>query len=295
MLVNLNGRMVDARQARVNVDDTGFTHAVGLFETMAATGGKVFRLDAHLHRLHESARQLGLARNLDVEKLRRAVENTLARNDLAEARLRLTVTAGRVSLLTPAPQTPPAPTILVTAAEPTVYDQEYFTKGISVLIAGPAANPFDPLAGHKALAYWSRLRTLRQAAAAGAGEAVWLNVSNHLASGAVSNLFLVKDQVLLTPIARGEEVPAALPAPVLPGIIRAAILEIAGSLNIPQHKRMLTVNDLLEADEVFLTNSSWLVLPVTRVEKKAIGDGSVGPVTRSLRVALLRLIDRETG
>ena len=158
--------------------------------------------------------------------------------------------------------------MVVTAAPPTQYDAGFFEQGITALIARPGANPFDPAAGHKTLAYWSRLRTLRQAAAAGAGEAIWLNVTNHLASGAVSNLFIVKDETLLTPYARGEEVPEALPAPVLPGITRAAVIELAHTLDLPVQRRMLSVNDLLEADEVFLTNSSWLVLPVSRVEKK---------------------------
>jgi branched-subunit amino acid aminotransferase/4-amino-4-deoxychorismate lyase len=293
MQVYLNGDMVDAGGARISIEDAGFTHAVGLFETMAARNGHVFRMDAHLARMNESAQQLGLARQLDVETLGQAVMRTLEHNKLSEARVRLTVTAGAVSLLRPA-DVPPQPTVLVNTTEPTQYDPAYFDQGIKALIAPPGANPFDPLAGHKTLAYWARLRTLRQAAAAGAGEAIWLNVTNHLASGAVSNIFLVKDRALLTPFARGEEVTGALPAPVLPGITRAAVLEIAGRMDIPIHKRMLDVNDLLEADEVFLTNSSWHVLPVTSVEKKSVSNGKVGQVTEQLRQSLLEMIDRET-
>ena len=287
MLVYLNGKMTPAGDAHVSVEDAGFTHAVGLFETMAAVNGRVFRLDAHLARLAASSAELGLARSLDTDRLARAVEQTLAENKLTEARVRLTVTAGNVSQ-------PAQLTELVVATEPTQYDPAYFEQGIKVLIAPPGSNPFDVTAGHKTLAYWSRLRTLRQAATAGGGEAIWLNVSNHLASGAISNIFLVKSGELLTPIARGEEVQGALPAPVLPGITRAAVIEIAESLDIPVHKRMLDVNDLLDADEVFLTNSGWHVLPVTSVEKSTIGDGSVGRLTADLRQRLLDLIQGET-
>jgi branched-subunit amino acid aminotransferase/4-amino-4-deoxychorismate lyase len=164
-----------------------------------------------------------------------------------------------------------------------------------VLVAPPAANPFDQLAGHKTLAYWSRLRTLRQAAAAGAGEAIWLNITNHLASGAISNIFIVKNGKLLTPIARGEEVAEALPAPVLPGVIRAAVIELAEAAGITCEKRMISVPEMLDADEVFLTNSSWLVLPVTKVEQRSIGDGQVGPMTKKLRLAVVTQIVKETG
>lgn len=296
MKVHLNGSIVPAEQATLPFDDAGFQHAIGLFETMAAVRGKVFRLSQHLDRLARSAAELGLARQLDTAPLAQAVADTLAANALADARIRLTITPGSVSMLRPTPADQPPPmTVLVVATPPTAYDPAYFDKGITAIVASPgvAANPFDPMAGHKTLAYWSRLRTLRQAASVGAGEALWLNVTNHLASGSVSNLLLVKNGQILTPYARGEEVAQALPAPVLPGITRAAVLELAATLGIPLHRRMLTITDLLEADEVFLTNSSWHLLPVTRIEQKPIAGGEVGPITRQLRAALLDLIDRE--
>ena len=110
----------------------------------------------------------------------------------------------------------------------------------------------------------------------------------------MSNIFLVHDGRLLTPFAHGEEVAGALRAAVLPGITRAAVIEIAESRSLSVQRRTLDVNDLLEADEIFLTNSSWHLLPVTRVEKKTIGDGKPGPVSRDLRETLLDLIDDET-
>jgi branched-subunit amino acid aminotransferase/4-amino-4-deoxychorismate lyase len=294
MDVYLNGRMVKHDKARVAADDAGFQHAVGLFETLSAHHGRCFRLPQHLERLENSARELGLTKSLDLAKLTKAVETTLAHNKLDRARVRLTITAGAVSLLRESAQ-PPAMTVHVAATPPIEYDPAYFERGITVLIAPPAANPFDPLSGHKTLSYWARLRTLRQAAAVGAGETIWLNITNHLASGAISNVFLVKDGSLFTPFARGEEVDGALPAPVLPGITRALVLECAQRLHIPTQRRMLSVNDLLEADECFLTNSSWQVLPVTRVEKKAIGSSQVGEMTLRLRTAVLDAIAQECG
>jgi len=296
MQIYHTGRLLNADEATISVADAGFTHAVGLFETMAAFHGRVFRLQQHLDRLADSARDLGLLREVDTGNLAQAVQKTLKANKLESARVRLTVTAGAVSLLRSesGSDKPPDPTVIVETTEPVTYDPKYFTDGIRVVVAPPAANPFDATAGHKTLAYWARLRTLRQAASAGAGEAIWLNITNHLASGAVSNLFIVKDGSLFTPIARGEEVQGALPAPVLPGITRAAVIELADKLDLPVQKRMLDINSLLEADEVFLTNSSWQVLPVSNVEKKVIASGSAGPITLRLREALLELIESET-
>jgi branched-chain amino acid aminotransferase len=295
MQVYLNGDMLAPDAAAVRVDDAGLQHAVGLFETMAAVHGRCFRLTEHLERLDRSAVQLGLSRGLDLPALREAVERTLAHNDVTAARVRLTVTAGPLSLLRPPQeQAAPQPTVLVAVQTPMAYDPAYFDRGITAIIAAPKANPFDLHAGHKTLAYWPRLSTLRQAAEAGAGEAIWLNVTNHLASGAVSNLLLMRDGTLYTPIARGEEVEGALPAPVLPGVTRAAVLELAEQAGIEVVRKMLTVEDLLDADELMLTNSGWQVLPVTRVEGKPIADGKVGQQTQALRDALLKLIDEET-
>ncbi len=291
----LNGKMLPPDQALLPVEDAGFQHAVGLFETMSAHHGRVFRLNQHLQRLATSATQLGLSRALDIEALAQAVQITIDHNQIDKARIRLTVTPGSMSLVSGgAAPSAPTGTVLIQPTEPTEYDPKYFEEGITVLIAQPGANPFDPMAGHKTLNYWGRLRTLRQAASAGAGEAIWMNISNHLAGGAISNLFLVKDGALLTPIARGEEVEKSLSAPVLPGITRAAVIELAEGLGITVSKQMLAIDDLVEADEVFLTNSSWQVLPVSKVEKSQVGDGKAGEMTTRLRGALLELIEEET-
>lgn len=295
MDIYVDGKMVNASEAHITFADAGFQHAVGLFETLGVYHGRAFRLEAHLNRLAESAKSLGLVRQLDTALCRDAIQQTLAHNTLDQARIRLTVTAGRTALLAADRDSQHiGPSILVEPNQPTQYDQTYFEKGIMAVIGPAAANPFDALAGHKTLSYWHRLLTLRHAAAVGGGEVIWLNTSNHLASGAVSNLFLVKQGQLLTPFARTEEVESALPAPVLPGVTRAAVIEQAGVLEIPVTRRMLSVADLLDADEAFLTNSSWQVLPVTRIEKETIGNGHVGPVTNRVRQAILALVEQET-
>lgn len=295
MDVYLNGSMIPIEKATVSVEDAGFQHAVGLFETMFAKHGRVFRLPQHIQRLANSAKSLGLARDIDLTSLENAVRQTVAHNKLTEARIRLTVTAGAISLLKPPAPGETTTTTLVVPTPVTQYEPAYFVDGVRVVVAPPGANPFDSTQGHKTTAYWGRLRTLRQAAAAGAGEAIWLNVTNHLASGAVSNIFLVKDNVLFTPFAQGEEVQGALPAPVLPGITRQAVIELAQERDIEVKRQMLSVEDMLEADEVFLTNSSWQLLPVSSVERKTIGQGGAGEMSLQLREALLELIEQECG
>ena len=298
MKAYVNGQFVPLESAAISVHDAAVQHAVGLFETMQAFNGKVFRLEAHIARLIDSAQELGLASSLRQDALCELVESTLKENDAVEARLRLTVTGGDLSLLgaaraggeSPAHQ----PGIVCVATAPTQYPPAFFEQGVTAVIADPKANPFDPGAGHKTLNYWARLRTLADAAQAGAGEAIWMTITNHIAGGAVSNLFIVKDGTLFTPFARGEEGGGPIPWPVLPGVTRAAIIESAEQYDIPFQRQALTINELLEADEVFLTNSSWQVLPVTAIERHPIADQAVGPVTTKLRDAILDRIAKET-
>lgn len=290
MLAFLNGQFVERDAAKVSAFDAGFQHAVGLFETLLVRHGVAFRARQHVERLVGSAKALGLSESLRVEPLVGAIELLIERNALRSARVRLTVTGGDLNILHSGGRPAHDPTILIVAQPPTEYPAALFEKGVAVVVADPKANPFDPFAGHKTLDYWSRIRVLQHAGAAGASEALWFTVTNHLAGGCVSNVFLVRDNVLLTPIARGEEIAGAIPAPVLPGIQRATIIELAEGLGRNVERRMLSIEDVFAAEEVFLTNSSWGVLPVRQLESHVIGGGGVGPLTATLRARWRELV-----
>lgn len=295
MQVWLNGEFVDRNEAKVSAFDAGLQHAVGLFETMHARGGKVFRVEAHMHRLVESARELRLTERMRPDPLCEAVQATAAKSGLAESRVRLTLTGGDLNYLQAKGKSTQDPTILIVAQPATEYPEQFFTEGVTVVLSDGRLNPLDPLGGHKTLSYWGRIMELQRAASIGAGEALWFTVSNHLACGSVSNVWVAKSDHLFTPIARGEEEAGALRSPVLPGITRGVIGQLAEEMKIDVHKRVMDINDVLEADEVFLTNSSWGVLPVTRVEKERVGAGEVGPMTKGLREAWLKRVAEETG
>jgi len=294
----LNGAFVDRAEARVGAFDAGLQHGVGLFETMLAAGERVVGLDAHLDRLIVSARDLGLSDALKFNPLREAVRRVAQRaregatdDEKPRWRIRLTITGGDLNLLASTGRSGHTPTILIVAQPATRYPEEMFERGVRATISDLRVNPLDPFEGHKTLNYWRRLRVLQAASSAGAGEAIVLQVTNHLAGGAVSNVFLVRGGALATPIARGEEAAGAVPAPVLPGITRAFVIEAGESLGVGCAQKMLSVEDLLDADEVFLTNSSWGVLPVTQVEGKAIGAGVPGELTRALRREWTRAVE----
>ncbi len=291
MLAWLNGKFVDRDSVTISAFDAGIQHGIGLFETFSAYNGTVFRAKAHTRRLVESARQLLLSESLRADPLANAVGQVVQRNGLQRARVRLTITGGNLGLPAARERGKVDPTVLIDAQPPTPYPPEFFEQGVMVVIADGRLNPMSPMGGHKTLNYWPRIHALQQAAAGKAGEALWFTVTNHLAGGSVSNVFLVKDDILVTPFARGED-PAG--SAVLPGITRAAILELCDAMGFETVKRSPDVNELLAADEVFLTNSSWGVLPVVAVEREAIGNGQVGDRTKQLREAWLDLVEKET-
>ncbi len=316
--VFLNGTFVGADDARVSAFDAGFQHGVGLFETMLALrdarGAHVLHLREHLNRLGASSSTLSLMERLHVGALEEAVDRAVARGfeehaDSARLRVRLTITGGDLNLLHRAdtrPADPAWPTLLIVAQPATCYPSEMFRRGVLATIADWRANPFDPTQGHKTISYWPRLRELQAAAAKQAGEALVFTITNHLAGGCVSNAFVVRAGVLLTPIARSEEeeigagsepgeddaaslahkgAGGVLPSPVLPGIVRRWVMDWALAEGVPLERRMITLDDVLNADEVFLTNSSWGVLPVTRVETRTIANGAVGAIAARLVAA----------
>jgi branched-chain amino acid aminotransferase len=165
---------------------------------------------------------------------------------------------------------------------------------VGVAVADDRLNPLDRFGGHKTLWYWPRLAALRDAAQAGAAEAIWFDVSNRLACACTGNVFLVKRDTLCTPIARGEEPNGGLRSPVLPGIARRTIIGLADEAGLRVERAGLTIDDLLCADEAFITNVSWGVLPVVRVERGVIGDGAPGDSTRAIRAGWLRAVEALT-
>lgn len=320
--VFLNGDFVSRDSAMVSAFDAGLQHGVGLFETMLAVKGaaawRVTHGREHVDRLVASARQLGLSESLRISALEEAITRTVmkAADDMpnvARFRVRLTITGGDLNMLErgQGDGKDREPTVLIVASPATAYPKEMFERGVGVVVAGMRVNPLEMHAGHKTLNYWPRLRELQIAAGNRAGEALVFQITNHLAGGCVSNVFLVKDDVLITPIARGEEEQVArmsdpdaelatdapdldsmggmgraqgatMPSPVLPGIVRRWVLENAAGLGLDIERRMVSISDVVGADELFLTNSSWGVLPVVKVEREAIGDGVVGPVSKRL-------------
>ncbi len=266
--VFLNGAILDADKAQVPITDSSFLYGIGLFETMRAVKGRVFRLADHLARLNTSAAALSICNRNSDNEIAAAIDRLMEANELTDARLRLSLSNGPLEK-----DGLPSSNLLITAAEFSPYPRDYYDKGVRVILTDFRQNPKDPFCGHKTTCYGPRLTALRNAHEKLAAEALWFTADNVLAEGCISNVFLVKDSVLSTP---------PLETPVLAGIARKTVLEVAAQEGLTVEEKPLRIADLLAAEEVFLTNVIMQVLPVIAVEAHTVGDGKPGKTTRRL-------------
>ncbi|MGB2998398.1 MAG: aminotransferase class IV [Phycisphaerae bacterium] len=277
------GRFVDVGDATVSALDAGLLLGAGLFETLRIYGGRPFRLGAHLARLRESGEFLRIFVGESDASFAEIIDHLVKVNVVPDARVRITATRGPLAAELEDDSAPPA-TLIVSAGPMTPYPAQAYERGATVVVSRLRANETDPTTFHKTTGYMKNLLALRDAHRARATESLLFNTKGRLAEGAISNVFVVTGGRLLTPpVEEG----------LLPGITRAAVLELAAAVGVPAEQRPLSAREVLDADEVFLTNSIMEILPVGRIEKKEIGDGRPGPVTRKLAEAYKALVTRE--
>jgi branched-chain amino acid aminotransferase len=278
--VFLNDKLIDIDMATISVTDSGFLYGAGLFETMRSHNGVVFALTDHMDRLFASAEVLSINNPYDREYITDAINKVLRANKLTDARLRLTLTNGPIA----ESEEQHKSTLLITAAKFRSYPPEYYKKGVMVVLCPFKQNPIDPASGRKTTSYFSRMIALDLAHKKRAAEAIWFTVDNRLAEGCISNVFLVKDSVLYTP---------PINTPVLPGVARKTVCLLARQNSIKLTEKDLSIDDLLGADEIFLTNVIMQVMPIIKVEKHTVGDGRVGELAKKLQTSFDQFVKSE--
>lgn len=266
-----------AGEAAVGISDAGFLHGASAFTTMLARNGVVFRLDRHLVRLMETVQFFNLRTDATVDDLAAAARELLAANKLSDARVRITLTPGSIH--------DGRPTTLITADPLPEYPREWYEKGISVVVTSFKQTTADATSGYKTGCYFPRVLARQAAAAKGAEEALWFTTDNRLAEACFCNVFLVLDGKVHTP---------PRDTPVLPGVVRHAVIELCGQLGIEcDAETPLTVHEMLAAGEMFLTASCAGIRPVVCVERHVVGDEKPGEITRKIMSAYEQLLQRE--
>jgi len=271
-LVYINGEIISRDKVQIPVFDRGLLYGYGLFETMRSYNGHVFCLDRHIARLTNSAGVLGIREALEREKLETGVLRTLKANGLDDARIRLTVTAGEGSRSIGMPVSGKL-TIIITVEELVLPSPEIYSKGLRTSIVGIRRNSRSPMCHLKALGYLENLLAHAEAVDNGSDEAILLNGDGHVADCSASNLFVVEAGKIVTP---------PIEAGVLPGITRGVVIDSASSLGIKVAQEAVSVERLLNAEEVFITNSVIEIMPIAAIDGRTVGAGSRGKVTERI-------------
>jgi len=282
--VYLNGNVIPRSQAKLSPFDPRLPLRDGLFETMRSYNGSIFRLDRHLARLRHAAETIGIAPKLTSYDLEKACYEILKANNLADARLRLTVSAGEGDII-PNPDTCRGITVFIAARKLVPMPPEIYERGYTAVLSSWRRNSHSPLSRLKTTCYLENVLARQEARAVGADEALLLNEKSFLAEGSTTNIFLVSCQMLIT---------ASTESGALPGITREAVLELAQSMGIMLVVKQVELGELLTAKEAFLTNSILEIMPLTRLDDKPIGSGKPGTLTQRLMLAYRELIAKET-
>lgn len=271
--VHINGELVDKEDARISVFDHGLLYGDGVFEGMRSYAGKVFRLEEHLERLWQSADAIQLKIPGNKQQMAAAVIETLVANDIQDGYIRLVVTRG-VGTLGLDPNRCNQPQVIIITDFITLYPDEFYREGMEIVTASTIRNhpqALDPRI--KSLNYLNNILAKIEGLEAGCVEALMLNHLGEVAECTGDNIFIVRDQQLLTP---------PYEAGVLHGITRATVMELAREDGLPVRETTMSLEDLYGADECFLTGSAAEVVPVIKVDGNVIGEGTPGPVTRRL-------------
>ena len=280
-IVYLNGKLMPRAEARVSVLDYGFLFGYGLYETLRAYEGKPFRLEAHLQRLEDSAKKIAI--KLDMPELRQGVLDAVEANGFADTRVRVTVSLGE-GTMTPNVTSCLRPTTLVLAGEYHPFSAQKYAQGFDVTVSSIRKNSQSPVTFMKSANSMENMLARQEARNAGADEALFLNETGYVTEASGSNVFFVEKGVVKTP---------RLESGILPGVTRAAVLELAEGMGLKTSETDVRLGRISAASEVFLSNSLIEVMPVTALGGKPVATGKPGPVTQRMMDSYRNLVVSE--
>ncbi|MFN3531917.1 MAG: branched-chain-amino-acid transaminase [Candidatus Brocadia sp.] len=271
--IYINGQIIPQEEAKISVFDHGLLYGDGVFEGIRAYNGKIFTLEQHLDRLYNSATAIALKIPMTKTEMADAIKKTMEANNQIDSYIRLVVTRG-VGKLGLDPNKCSTPQVIIITDTIELYPKALYERGLDIVTVSTIRNHFSALDPKiKSLNYLNNILAKIESIQAGAGEALMLNKDGYVAECAGDNIFIFKDNALLTP-------PAS--AGILIGITRNVVMELAAKMGIQVKEELMTRYDLYIADECFLTGTAAEIIPVVKIDGRVIGTGKPGRVTLDL-------------
>ena len=276
MLIYIDGEFLPKAEAKVSVFDHGLLYGDGVFEGIRSYNGRVFKLDEHLARLYDSAKSIMLQIPISIETLKETVLETLRRNRLTEAYIRLIVTRG-IGDLGLDPDKCPKPSIIIIADKIVLYPQKFYEDGLEIVTASVRRNYAEAINPRiKSLNYLNNILAKIEGKQAGAEEVLMLNAEGYVVECTGDNIFWIKNETLVTP---------PVHMGILEGVTRNSVINLARDAGMQVEERVFTRHALYIADECFLTGTAAEVIPVVKIDRRAIGNGQPGKITQRLSSA----------
>lgn len=280
--VYIDGEFYPKSEAKISVYDHGFLYGDGVFEGIREYNGVVFKLKEHVDRLYHSAHAIMLQIPITKQEMINAVVETLLKNNLKDAYIRLIVSRG-IGDLGLDPRKCPKATIIIITDTINIRSGNAKETGITTMFSWVRRNPVDATTHEiKSLNYLNSVLAKIEANACGVDEAICLEASGCIAEGVGENLFIVKNGEVLTP-------PTSTGA--LAGITSEIVTELCKKLNIKLNVANLTPFMMFTADEAFFTGTAMEMVPIREVNKRQIGNGKPGPVTKKLMAEFQKVIE----
>jgi branched-chain amino acid aminotransferase len=274
LFIYIDGKFYPKSEAKVSVYDHGLLYGDGVFEGIRAYDGVVFKLKEHIDRLYTSAHTIMLQITLSKAQMMRAVLDTLKKNKLKDSYIRLVVTRGVGDLGLDPRKCSKATIIVITEPRISLHSKEKKEKGITTMITWVKRDPVDATTHEvKSLNYLNSILAKIESNVAGVDEAICLDKTGFVCEGVAENVFIVEAGKVITP-------PTSTGA--LRGITRIAVMKLVEKLGYHFVERNITPNELFTADEVFLTGTAAEITPVREVNKRIIGNGKTGLITKRL-------------
>ncbi len=270
----LGNELVPVSDAKVSVFDHGLLYGDGVFEGIRIYNGKIFKEQEHIQRLLESARAIRLTVPMTAEQVSHAMRQAQKANGIdGDGYIRLVVTRG-VGLLGLSIGHTGNPMVIVIADKIQLYPPEVYERGLHCVFASTARNhPNTTSARVKSLNYLNNIMAKAEAKEAGADEAIMLTIDGHIAECTGDNIFVVrKGQVFTPPTSEG----------ILEGITRDLVIGLARKRGLDVFEKTLLRHDAYVAEEVFATGTAAEVIPITEIERRPVGNGKPGPITKTL-------------
>jgi len=285
LVVYIDGAYYPKSQAKISVFDHGLLYGDGVFEGIREYNGIVFKLKEHIDRLYRSAHVITLKIPLTKEEMTQAVVDSLRKNKLKGSYIRLVVTRG-VGDLGLDPRKCPKPSVIIITDTISLHASGAKENGITTMFSWVRRNPVDATSHEiKSLNYLNSVLAKIEANANGVDEAICLESNGYIAEGVGENVFIVKNGELLTP---------PLSTGALAGITAEVVTHLAAKLSIKLTVTNLTPFMLFTAEEAFFTGTAMEIVPIREVNKRQIGTGKPGPISKKLMAEFQKVIEDPT-